>query len=654
MFKKILIANRGEIACRIMRTAKRMGLATVAVYSDADADALHVREADEAVPIGPPPSSESYLNIERILAACRATGAEAVHPGYGFLSEKADFAAELEAAGIAFIGPPAAAIALMGDKIAAKKLAASVGVPIVPGNLDAIADADVAIAIARGIGYPLIIKAAAGGGGKGMRIATSDASLRDGIRSAANEARSSFGDDRVFIEKYIEEPRHIEIQVLGDAQGNFVHLGERECSIQRRHQKVIEEAPSPAIDEKLRAAMGAQAIALAEAAGYASAGTIEFVVDRHRDFYFLEMNTRLQVEHAVTELVTGLDLVEEMIRIAAGETLRFTQEGVRIFGHAIEARIYAEDARRNFLPSIGRITRYIPPHGEGVRIDAGVYEGADIPIFYDPMIAKLVVHGETRDAAITRLRDALDTFVIRGLLHNIGFLAAVIGRDRFREGRLTTHFIAEEFPNGYTGEQLPPADLARALAAAAAVQFIVAESEARIAGGTPPKDWAILHADGHHAVEIQRRKESVIVGLYTATQEVVTSWQPGELMLRATIDGVPIVFQIDRQGIGWELRGRGAVLDIKVVPPQAAAALARMPEKPKPDLSRQLLSPMPGLLVSIAVREEQEVKEGEELAVVEAMKMENVLRAERDGKIRKLCARPGDSLAVDQVILEFQ
>ncbi len=653
MFKKILIANRGEIACRVMRTAKRIGIKTVAVYSDADADALHVREADEAVRIGPPPSKDSYLKIEAIVAACRATGAEAVHPGYGFLSENPDFPAALDASGIVFIGPPAAAIASMGDKIAAKKLAQEAGVSIVPGHPDAVASVEMATAIAREIGYPVMIKAAAGGGGKGMRIAADDAQLREGFHRAASEALSAFGDGRVFVEKYIAEPRHIEIQILADAHGHVVHLGERECSIQRRHQKVIEEAPSPFLDAKTRAAMGAQAVALAKAAHYRSAGTVEFVVDRQRNFYFLEMNTRLQVEHAVTELVTGLDLVELMIRIAAGERLKLAQKDVKLAGAAIEARIYAEDPRRNFLPSIGRVTRYLPPEGNGIRIDSGVYEGAEISIFYDPMIAKLVAHGETREIATERMAAALDGFVIRGPLHNIGFLAAVIGRERFRSGDFSTHFIAEEFPDGFAGAELGLAQAARALAVAAAAQFILAERDATISGATVPQDWAIIQDGTPRPVRITRRNETITIDLYTASQEVITPWQPGDIIFRGSVDGAAVIFAIERDGIGWQLNASGASLDLKVLPPPAAAALARMPEKPKPDLSRHLLSPMPGLLVSIAVKLGQEVKAGEELAVVEAMKMENVLRAERDGKVAKLCAKPGDSLAVDQVILEF-
>jgi len=653
MFKKILIANRGEIACRVIATAKRMGIKTVAVYSDADAEALHVRRADEAVRIGPPKASESYLDIARILAACQESGVEAVHPGYGFLSENASFATALEAAGIVFIGPPPAAIAAMGDKIAAKKIAQEAGVATVPGDLDTVADAEAAISVARGIGYPVMIKAAAGGGGKGMRIAASDAELRAGFRLATGEARSAFGDARVFVEKYIASPRHIEIQIVADAHGNAIQLGERECSVQRRHQKVIEEAPSPFLDDKTRAAMGAQAVALAKAAGYRSAGTVEFIVDRKHKFYFLEMNTRLQVEHPVTEIVTGFDIVELMIRIAAGENLGIAQKDVKLSGSAIEARIYAEDPRRNFLPSVGRITRYLPPTGDGIRIDSGVEEGAEISIFYDPMIAKLIASGATRDEAIARLAEALDSFVIRGLSHNIGLLAAAIARPRFRAGDLSTDFLANEFPDGFKSEALPPELAAQAVAVAGAAQRIAAERDAASAGAAIPERWVIVQDDSRYPARLTRRNETIAVAGYTASQEVTTSWQPGDALFRGMVDGRPAIFQIERDGIGWRLQRGGAVLDLKVLSPQAAEALARMPAKKVPDLSRHLLSPMPGLLISLAVAEGQEVKAGEELAVIEAMKMENVLRAERDGTIKTLSARPGDSLAVDQIILEF-
>ena len=653
MFKKILIANRGEIACRVIRTAKSMGIATIAVYSDADANALHVREADEAVRIGTPPSADSYLNIAAIVAAAKQTGAEAVHPGYGFLSENAAFAEALDAVGIVFIGPPVKAIADMGDKITAKKIAEAAGVSTVPGHPDAIADAETAVTIAQKIGYPVMIKAAAGGGGKGMRIAANDADIRDGFRSATHEAQAAFGDGRVFLEKYIEQPRHIEIQVIADAHGTVLYLGERECSIQRRHQKVIEEAPSPFLDEKTRAAMGAQAVALAKSARYRSAGTVEFIVDRKRRFYFLEMNTRLQVEHPVTELVTGFDLVELMIRIAAGEKLNFAQKDVRLTGSAIEARVYAEDPRRNFLPSIGRVTRYIPPTGKNIRVDTGVSEGAEISIYYDPMIAKLVTYGDTRNAAIGKMAEALDSFVINGVSHNIGFLAAVIARDSFRSGDITTDFIAQQFPDGFKGEPLPPEQGAQAIAVAAAAQRILAEGDARISGGALPDRWVIVQDGSRYPAKISRRNETIIVAGYTASQEVTTSWLPGQSLFHGSIDGVPTVFQIERRGIGWRLTRGASIVDLKVLPPLAADALGRMPAKAKPDLSRQLFSPMPGLLVSIAVTQGQDVKAGEELAVIEAMKMENVLRAERDGTIKQLFAKAGDSLAVDQIILEY-
>jgi len=660
MFKKILIANRGEIACRVMRTARRMGIATVAVYSDADADALHVREADEAVRIGPPPSAESYLQIDAILDACRKTGAEAVHPGYGFLSEKAAFAEALARAGIQFIGPDTRAIAAMGDKIESKKLARAAGVSTVPGHLDIIPDADAAIHIARDLGYPVMIKASAGGGGKGMRIARGDAETRDGFRAASNEARSSFADDRVFIEKYVEEPRHIEIQVLGDSHGHVIHLGERECSIQRRHQKVIEEAPSPFLDAKTRASMGAQAVALAKAVGYRSAGTVEFIVDKERNFYFLEMNTRLQVEHPVTEMVTGLDLVEWMIRIAAGEKLALKQAAVKLEGAAIEARIYAEDPLRNFLPSIGRLVRYAPPSGDGIRVDTGVFEGAEISLYYDPMIAKLVAYGATRSEAIARLGRALDSFYIRGVSHNVAFLAAVLAKPRFAEGRLSTNFIAEEFAGGFTGSDLAPAAAQDAIAVAAAAQRIVAESEARISGQlaghrrVAPESWVVCLGEDRHRVRTTREGEAIVVASEDGSRRaIVTSWQPGQPLFQATLEGKPVVFQLDRDGIGFRLTRGGATLAVKVLTPHAAELLSQMPAKQPPDLSRFLLSPMPGLLVSLAVGEGQDVKAGEELAVVEAMKMENVLRAERDGKVKTVRAKTGDSLAVDQVILEF-
>jgi propionyl-CoA carboxylase alpha chain len=659
MFKKILIANRGEIACRVIRTARRMGIATVAVYSDADADALHVREADEAVRIGPPPSAESYLRSDRIIEACRRTGAEAVHPGYGFLSEKAAFATALEAAGIVFIGPTPAAIAAMGDKIESKKLATKAGVSTVPGHLGIIPDAGEAARIAREIGYPVMIKASAGGGGKGMRIARDDDELREGFRAARSEAKSSFADDRLFVEKYIEHPRHIEIQVLGDAHGNVIHLGERECSIQRRHQKVLEEAPSPFLDAETRAAMGAQAVALAKAVDYRSAGTVEFIVDHNKNFYFLEMNTRLQVEHPVTEAVTGLDLVEQMIRIAGGEKLTLKQKDVKLEGWALETRIYAEDPLRGFLPSIGRLTRYRPPQGEDVRVDTGVFEGAEISMFYDPMIAKLVTSGDTRAAAVARMSEALDRFYIRGVSHNVAFLAAVLGKQRFRDGALSTDFIAEEFPGGFGAEHLPALAQETVIAVAATLRRRMEEHEVRISGQLPghgatvSSDWVVCIGSEHHPTTVVPAEDGYAVTLAGGGYGVALDWRPGQAVFQAVLDGSPLTFQIDREGTGFRLTHGGAATSIHVLRPRAAALLAHMPIKQAADLSRFLLSPMPGLLVGLAVAEGQEIKTGEALATVEAMKMENVLRAERDGKVAKIRAKIGDSLAVDEIILEF-
>ena len=661
MFKKILIANRGEIACRVIRTAQRMGIATVAVYSDADAEALHVRMADEAVPIGPAPSGESYLKIERIVEACRMTGAEAVHPGYGFLSENAAFATDLAKAGVAFIGPGPEAIAAMGDKIQSKKLARDAGVSSVPGHLDVIPDADTAVWVARDIGYPVMIKASAGGGGKGMRIAASDEETREGFRSAASEAKSSFAEDRIFIEKYIEEPRHIEIQVLGDTFGNLVYLGERECSIQRRHQKVIEEAPSPFLDNDTRKAMGRQAVALARAVGYRSAGTVEFIVDRDRNFYFLEMNTRLQVEHPVTELVTGLDLVELMIRIAAGDPLPFTQKDVRLEGWAIEARIYAEDPSRNFLPSTGRLIRYRPPAGAGLRLDTGVFEGAEISVYYDPMIAKLVASGPDRDTAIERLRGALDSFYVAGVQHNIAFLAAVAAKPRFRAGALSTDFIAEEFRGGVT----PPSgfvepDRVILLAAALAHRRIrerETATDGKLAGAhIEIAERSVVLLDGRpYPVSLRPEDDAYRIAIGEEICSAATDWQPGEVLLQIRVGERVATVQIERQaGAAFRLVHGGVVRRAQVLAPRAAQLLALMPEKQASDTSRLLLSPMPGLLSSVAVRQGQEVKAGEPLAVVEAMKMENILRAERDGRVARIRANPGDSLAVDQVILEFE
>jgi propionyl-CoA carboxylase alpha chain len=664
LFSKILIANRGEIACRVIRTARRLGIRIVAVYSDADADALHVREADEAVRIGPPPSAQSYLNIEAIVAACKQTGAEAVHPGYGFLSERASFCEALKKAGIVFIGPEPHAIQAMGDKIESKKLAQAAGVSTVPGHLEAIPDAEAAVKISKTVGFPVMIKASAGGGGKGMRIARADAEVREGFQSATNEARSSFGDDRVFIERYVEEPRHIEIQVIGDAHGNVVYLGERECSVQRRHQKVLEEAPSPFLDAKTRRAMGEQAVALAKAVKYRSAGTVEFIVDKDRNFYFLEMNTRLQVEHPVTELVTGLDLVELMIRVAAGERLPFAQKDVKLEGWAMEARLYAEDPRRGFLPAIGRLSRYRPPQGEGIRVDTGVYEGAEISMHYDPMIAKLVTSGATRGEAIDRMLAALDRYEIEGVGHNLDFLTALLALPRFREGRLTTNLIAEEYPKGFKGAPATDADRHLLAALAAAFQRRLAERDAMIDGQLPGRrtmvatEWMVrLSIEGVDPVDLPVTVQPAEHGYDVAVAGHVVAlrgdFAPGTLLFDGTANGEACAARVHRHGIAWRIARDGRQAETQVVPPEAARYLALMPKKAAPDLSRFLLSPMPGLLVSVAVKPGQEVKAGEPLAVVEAMKMENVLKAPQDGKVAIVHANAGDSLAVDQKILEF-
>ncbi|MDX2102590.1 MAG: acetyl/propionyl/methylcrotonyl-CoA carboxylase subunit alpha [Alphaproteobacteria bacterium] len=650
MFRKILIANRGEIACRVMRTARRMGIKTVAVYSDADRDALHVREADEAVRIGPAPSAESYLVAERIVQACRDTGAEAVHPGYGFLSERASFAEALAAAGMTFIGPPVGAIGAMGDKIESKKLAQGAGVSTVPGHLQALSSPDEAVEVAERIGYPVMLKASAGGGGKGMRVCRTAAEVREGLVSTMNEARSAFGDDRVFCEKFIEKPRHIEIQVLGDTHGTVLHLGERECSVQRRHQKVIEEAPSPFVDEAMRAAMGAQAVALAKAVGYYSAGTVEFIAGADKSFYFLEMNTRLQVEHPVTELVTGLDLVEWMIRVAAGEKLPFGQDQVKLKGWAMEARLYAEDPARNFLPSIGRVTRYQKPEGKGVRVDTGVYEGAEISMYYDPMIAKLITSGATRDAAIDTMASALDGFQVRGLNHNAEFLAALMALPRFRAGDLTTNLIAEEFPGGYAAATPSGDRLAELLALAAARAW----GESKRAGPkAKPLATLVVRADSvNHPVKVQEADGGVDVLMDGWTLSVRGPLDPVSLW-SGTINGRAMTVQIDRVKGGERLAHGAQAVVARVMRPRAAELMALMPVKQAADMSKFLLSPMPGLLVSVAVTVGQDVKAGEPLAVVEAMKMENVLRAERDGVVKAIRAEKGASLAVDQVILEF-
>ncbi len=661
MFNKILIANRGEIACRVMRTAKRMGIATVAVYSEADKNALHVEMADEAVCIGPPASAESYLRADRIIEACKSTGAEAVHPGYGFLSENADFADALDAAGIVFIGPARKAIEAMGDKITSKRIAEGAGVNVIPGYTDVLRDAEHALEIARDIGFPVMLKASAGGGGKGMRVAWSEDECRDGFERAASEARSSFGDDRVFIEKFIQQPRHIEIQVMADSHGNALYLGERECSIQRRHQKVIEEAPSPFIDEPTRRSMGEQAVLLARAVDYHSAGTVEFVVDAERNFYFLEMNTRLQVEHPVTEKVTGLDLVEMMIRVAAGEALGLTQDQVVLRGWALECRVYAEDALRGFLPSTGRLVRYLPPPESGeIRVDTGVLEGGVVSMFYDPMVAKLVTHGADRARAIATMRQALDAYYIRGIETNIPFLAALMAHPRFVEGRLTTHFIDEEYPDGFGVEHMRMEDTAIFVVVAAAVHRRYRERAARISGQMPgyervvPTSWVVIIGGEHHPVTVTPVSGGQDVRYEEHEYAVRSDWQFGQPLFRGTINGQPHCVQVERRGPSYQLFQGGGRVDVMVLTERAAALQALMPVKPPPDLSGFLLSPMPGLLLSLWVKEGDEVKAGQELAVIEAMKMENVLRADKDRVVGHVLAEPGDSLAVDQKILEFK
>jgi len=664
MFKRILIANRGEIACRIIKTARRMGISSVAVFSEADRDALHVEMADMAVPIGPPPAAQSYLVIEKIVAACKESGAEAVHPGYGFLSERAAFAEALATAGIVFIGPNPNAIAAMGDKIESKKAASRAQVSTVPGHLGVIDNPEQAITIAEEIGYPVMIKASAGGGGKGMRVAFSKAEVEEGFARARSEAQSSFGDDRLFIEKFITDPRHVEIQVLGDKHGNVIYLGERECSIQRRNQKVIEESPSPLLDEKTRAKMGEQAVALAKAVGYDSAGTVEFVAGQDRSFYFLEMNTRLQVEHPVTELVTGIDLVEQMIRVAAGEPLTFKQSDVRLNGWAVESRVYAEDPYRNFAPSIGRLIRYRPPtegvrDGITVRNDTGVYEGGEIPLYYDPMIAKLVTHANTRTQAIDAQADALDAFVIEGIRHNIPFLAAVMAHPRWRAGQLSTAFIAEEFPHGF--ERSAPANMAarRIAAVAAAIDHVLGERKRKISGQLNPaltrerrrSIW--LGATEYQADVVHDGRAVTVTFEDGATHVLQSGFAPGMPLWEGFIDGAPVAMHVRSVPNGFELAHRGAEVKAFVYTEREAAYARLMPAKKLSGSEKSVRCPMPGLVVSIAVAEGQEIKAGETLAVIEAMKMENILRAERDGIVRKIHVKPGDSVAVDAVIMEF-
>lgn len=672
MFKKILIANRGEIACRVIKTARRMGIQTVAVYSDADARAPFVQMADEAVHIGPSPAAQSYLIADKIIAACKQTGAEAVHPGYGFLSERTSFAEQLKAEGIAFIGPPVGAIAAMGDKIESKKLAKEAGVNVVPGFVGEIEDTEHAVRISNEIGYPVMMKASAGGGGKGMRLAYSEQDVREGFEAVKREGLNSFGDDRVFIEKFILNPRHIEIQILGDQHGNILYLNERECSIQRRHQKVVEEAPSPFVTPKMRKAMGEQCVALARAVGYYSAGTVELIVSgadpSGESFYFLEMNTRLQVEHPVTECITGIDLVEQMIRVAAGEKLAFTQDDIKIDGWAIENRVYAEDPYRGFLPSTGRLVRYQPPvpgwedDGEangrrglgGVRVDDGVYEGGEVSMFYDPMIAKLITWGQTRDEAADLQIAALDRFQIEGLGHNVDFVSAIMQHPRFRSGELTTGFIAEEYPDGFTGA----ATDAETLKHLAAIAGFIATARADRARQVdqqldgelePPYDWSVTIGGQTHAVSLD--EEITVNG---EAVDLAMEYTPGERLVEAEVGEISYGIKVEPTRTGLIMTTRGAIHKVQVLPASVAHLTRHMIEKVPPDLSKFLICPMPGLLVALHVNEGDKVEAGQPLAVVEAMKMENILRAEKAATVKKVNAKAGDSLAVDAVILELE
>ena len=681
MFEKILIANRGEIACRVIKTAKKMGLTTVAIYSDADAQALHVEMADEAIHIGPPPANQSYIVIDKVMEAVKKSGAQAVHPGYGFLSENSKFAEALDAIGVAFVGPPVGAIEKMGDKITSKKIAQEAGVSTVPGYMGLIEDADEAVKISNEIGYPVMLKASAGGGGKGMRIAWNDEEAREGFQSSKNEAANSFGDDRIFIEKFVTQPRHIEIQVLCDAHGNGIYLGERECSIQRRNQKVVEEAPSPFLDEATRKAMGEQAVALAQAVGYTSAGTVEFIVDGNKDFYFLEMNTRLQVEHPVTELITGVDLVEQMIRVANGEKLSITQDDVTLTGWAIENRLYAEDPYRGFLPSIGRLTRYRPPQevaagplleqgtwqGDApagdmaVRNDTGVFEGGEISMYYDPMIAKLCTWAPTRAEAIEKMRVALDSFEVEGIGHNLPFLSAVMDHPKFIAGEMTTAFIAEEYPDGFEGVTLPDAELRRIAAACAAMHRVAEIRRARVSGRMDNherkvgSDWNVrLQGQDFDVVTKADPKGATVEFADGAEVRVSGAWTPGDQLAVMTVDDAPLVLKVGKVSGGFRIRTRGADLKVHVRTPRQAELAALMPEKLPPDTSKMLLCPMPGLVVKLDVEVGDEVQEGQALCTIEAMKMENILRAEKKGVVSKVNAGAGDSLAVDDVIMEFE
>ena len=661
MFKKILIANRGEIACRVIKTAQKMGIKTVAVYSEADKRALFVALADEAVCIGPAPSAQSYLMAEKIIAACKETGAEAVHPGYGFLSENAEFSRRLEEEGIKFIGPKHYSVAKMGDKIESKRLALDAKVNTIPGYNEAISGPDEAVKIAQDIGYPVMIKASAGGGGKGLRVAFNDKEAHEGFSSCVSEAKNAFGDDRVFIEKYVLEPRHIEIQLLGDSHGNYVYLNERDCSIQRRHQKVIEEAPSPFVDPAMRKAMGEQAVALARAVNYESAGTVEFVVGADKSFYFLEMNTRLQVEHPVTEYITGVDLVEQMIRVAYGEKLSFSQADVKLDGWSMECRINAEDPFRGFLPSTGRLVRFDPPaEREDVRVDTGVYDGGEISMFYDSMIAKLIVHGKDRNEAIQKMRDALNEFVIRGISSNIPFQAALLQHPRFCSGNFNTGFIAEEYPQGFDASMVPHDDpaLLAAVATFARLRYIdrAVQISGQMAGHgrSVKKDMVVLMGGTRYPVTVEKGTDGVRIHQGDKTYDIVSDWNFRDLLFKGTVNGAPICLQIERRGLCYHITHFGLKVQPMVMTDLAAILLERIPEKSPPDMSKYLLSPMPGLLREVAVQPGKEVKAGEKLAVIEAMKMENVLKAEQDCVVKKVVAHPGASLTVDEIIIEFE
>ena len=665
MFDKILIANRGEIACRVIKTAKQMGIKTVAVFSDADRNALHVQMADEAVNIGPPPANQSYIDIEKVISAVKKTNAQAVHPGYGFLSENAKFAQSLSDIGVTFIGPPENAIESMGDKITSKKIAQEAGVNTVPGYMGVIKDEDEALTISEKIGYPVMIKASAGGGGKGMRIAWNDSEVKEGFQSSKNEAASSFGDDRIFIEKFVTQPRHIEIQVLADTKGNCIYLGERECSIQRRNQKVVEEAPSSFLDEKTRRKMGEQACNLAKAVGYSSAGTVEFIVDKDKNFYFLEMNTRLQVEHPVTELITGIDLVEQMILVATGKPLSIAQKDIKLTGWAIESRLYAEDPYRNFLPSIGRLTRYRPPaeikdKHSIVRNDTGVYEGGEISMYYDPMIAKLCTWAPDRAKAIEQMRIALDRFEVEGIGHNLPFLSAVMDHKKFISGKITTAFIAEEYSEGFNGVDLNDDEIKDLAACAAAMNRVAEIRRTKISGRMDNHerrvgdDWVVQIAGKVFLVNVLADTAGANVIFEDETSiRISGDWLPGKKLANMTAGDKNLVIKINKITGGFRMRTRGADLKVLVRTPRQAELSKHMQEKLPPDTSKMLLCPMPGLLVKIDVEIGQEVQEGQPLCTVEAMKMENILRAERKGVVAKINSNVGDSLAVDDIILEF-